>query len=143
MIKYKKFQQENHLNLKFISLIVFIFFSHTVSAANAEKNTNMVKAVQGTLKGLTANPPPDRNYKKGLNQIRYTFDEKMVKDCTFIKKVLVTDEDFINLPEKNCEEMIQRMSYDKSYNSKNILLFEFVPLTCTNRNFTGQLFRCD
>lgn len=131
------------MNSKHIALIIFILCTETAKSADALRNTNIAKAIQGTISGLAAGESLDRSYTRGLRQIRYTFDKDMIRGCTFIGKIFLTDEQFINLPKKNCEEMIHRMSYDKVYTVKNILFFEYTPLVCTQRNFTGQLYRCD
>lgn len=128
-------------------LLISAALCHNVKAAsptNNYNNHNIVQAVQGTLKALPSTQTIyNRNYRENLKPIRFVLDRKMVEDCKFEKKVFVSDTDYINLTRKNCDELIDRMTYDRSYNAKNIILFEFIPLSCTNKNFTGQLFTCD
>lgn len=133
---------------RFFSLLIisaaFCYNAEAINSTHEYNNNNIVQAVQGTINALpSTHTNYNRGYREGLKPIRFVLDEKMVKNCKFEKKVFVSDTDYINLTKKDCDQLIDRMTYDKSYNVRNIVLFEFIPLTCTNKNLTGQLFTCD
>ncbi|MBY0414737.1 MAG: hypothetical protein K2Q18_11250 [Bdellovibrionales bacterium] len=129
-----------YLKNKLILLIISLFFYHSAKASDPFP---VLEAIKATVHGITAKGPPESKYKKNLRPIRYTSDASAIKGCSLIKKISLTNEEFIELPKKSCDEMIQRMSYDKTYTAKNIIYFEYIPLECTPQNLTGQLFNCE
>lgn len=124
---------------KLIYLTFFFFIYHNAKASDPFP---VVEAIQTVANGITAKAPSQKDYKQ-FQQIRYTSDVNIVKDCTFIKKISLSNEDFVDLPKKNCDEMIHKMSFDKTYTTKNILFFEYIPLECTPQNLNGKLFKCN
>lgn len=129
------------MNHTFISFSIFLLLCYNTKASDGFPLTEAFEATVQAL-SVSTKAPPEKNYKKNF-QIQYTTDSNKVKSCTFIKKVSLSNDEFIDLPKKNCDEMIQRMSHDETYTKKHILFFEYIPSECTIRNLIGQLFKCD